>query len=156
MGCLGDLTRWLGRGTTLVRKPTIMAQNRRRIRRVGPGVLSLEPQHVLAGTNRRRQLSSTTCRRRKRLEIRPEKLRSQQPLIGLVPAVLDRRGLVIQPKLVKPRGGSAGYESVAARRILQRRRQARYPPKRARKRIQTQSRLGHPRREIQPRFPCLR
>lgn len=120
-------------------------------------MIGLEPQHVLARTHRRSNLI-TTCRR-KRPEIRPEKLRFQQPGIGLIAsAIFNRRSFLNESKCVKPRRRSAGYESVAARRRFGRRqrRQARYPSKGSRKGIDSQRRLGHPRWEIETGFPCLR
>jgi hypothetical protein len=95
MGCLGDFSWWLRSSRRLTRNPTIMSQYWRRIRRIRAWMISLEPQHILAGTT---QPSLTTCRRRKGTKIRPKKLRFQQPCIRLIASFFNRRSFLYESK----------------------------------------------------------
>lgn len=159
MGRLGDFARRLRRRRTLVGEAAVVPQNGRRVRGAGAGVIGLEPQHVLAGATHRGAglVPSGTCRGRKTAKVSTEKLRFQQPRVGLVAAFLGGRGLLDQPEGVEPRRWPARNEPVAARRGLGGRRgEARDPPKRCwREGLKAKRGLRHPSWEIQPRFPCL-
>lgn len=152
MGCFGDLARRLWRGGSLRREASILSQNGGRKGGAWTRMVSLEAQHVLAGTHG----GCLTCRGR-RTKVRPKKLRFQQPRIGLVSPFFNRRRFLDQPERVQPGRWSARYEPVAAGWWFGRRRQVRSGTEWTRECVEAQWSSGHPCWQVQPgRLPCLR
>ena len=101
VGCLGNFPGRLRRRGRLRREPSVVAQNRRREGGGGSRVISLEAQHVLAGTTH--WGGTWTCKGRRRgSKVRAEKLRFQQPGVGLVASFFGRRRLLDEPEGMQP------------------------------------------------------
>ena len=155
MRCLGDFARRLWGRWDFRGIGSILAEKGRGIRGIWGRMIGLEPEHVLAGAHRGAMALGRTCRG-KRAKIRSKKLRFQQPWIGFISAFFHWGALFNQPKCVKPGRRSTRNESVATSRVFRRGRQARYRPKRTRKRFELKRPFRHSSWEIQPSFSCLR